>query len=156
MTTQIRSLWMCVLAVFLLVSGCSSGDTDRQQAEIGTRDSVSVAPDKLTIYYFHTNYRCWTCKQFEKLTREVLEEHYADKMADGVVDLKAVNVDNEENKHFVADYRLVTKSIVLSLEENGKELEWKNLDKIWTLVRDADRFKDYVRQGVDDYLRKIG
>lgn len=156
MGKQAHSLLMCSLAGLLLVTGCSGGDKGEKQIEAKADESASVTPDKLTIYYFHTTYRCWTCNQFEKLTGEVLAENYADRLSSGVVVFKVVNVENEANRHFVNDYRLVTKSLILSLEKDGKELQWKNLDQIWILVRDPDKFKDYVRQGINDYLKKVG
>jgi hypothetical protein len=147
---------VCILAGYLLVSGCSRGEKTHKQEEASTGESVSVTADRLTVYYFHTNYRCRTCQQFEKLIKEVLGKDYADEISDGVVALELVNVDKVKNEHFVDDYRLMTKSLILSLEKGGEELEWKNLDKIWTLVRDTETFKDYVRQGIDDYLKKVG
>jgi hypothetical protein len=44
---------------------------------------------------------------------------------------------------------------VLSLRKDKTENEWKNMDKIWVLVRDTERFKDYVREGIADYLNKM-
>jgi hypothetical protein len=145
-----------VAVVFLLAAGCSAADKDARQADTKTPDSTAAPPDKLTIYYFHTNYRCWTCNQFERLTKEVLNEDYAERLSSGVVDFKAINVEEDNNKHFIQEYRLVTKSLILSLEGQAKELEWKNLDQIWALARDAEKFKSYVRKGINQYLEKIG
>ena len=64
-----------------------------------------------------------------------------------------VNTDREENAHFVTDYSLITKSLVVSDEADGKVLRWTNLDKIWTLVRgDQQAYTDYVVAGVRAYL----
>lgn len=145
-----------VAAVLLLVTGCSAADKETKQADTKAPDSASAAADKLTIYYFHTTFRCWTCNRFEKLTKEVLNEDFADKLSSSVVDFKVINIEEEQYKHFVHDYRLVTKSLILSLEDGAKELEWKNLDRIWTLARDAQKFKNYVRQSINQYLEKIG
>jgi len=53
----------------------------------------------------------------------------------------------------VKDYELYTKSVVLSETKNGKEVRWKNLDKVWTLLGDEAAFKKYVRDEVSAYLK---
>jgi hypothetical protein len=114
-----------------------------------------VSADKLTVYYFHTSYRCWTCNQFEKLTKEIIAESFAEQQKKGIVELELVNVEEEPNRHFIQDYRLVTKSIVLSLSSKGTETEWKNLDKIWELVRRTEKFKEYVSEHLQAYVDKV-
>ena len=64
-----------------------------------------------------------------------------------------VNVEVKGNEHFVKDYELYTKSVVLSETKNGKEVRWKNLDKVWTLLGDEAAFKKYVRDEVSAYLK---
>lgn len=144
------------LLSLLLVTDCNGSDSKKEPAADTVKDTVSASADKLTIYYFHTTFRCWTCNQFEKLTKEVLAESYADKVSDSIIEFKVINVENGKNKHFVDDYRLVTKSLILSLGQSGKQVQWKNLEQIWQLARDAEKFKTYVRKGIDEYLKKVG
>jgi len=35
---------------------------------------------------------------------------------------------------------------------NGKEKQWKNLQKVWELVHDEKAFKEYIRSEIKDYL----
>jgi hypothetical protein len=107
------------------------------------------------VYYFHTSYRCWTCNQFEKLTREVLAESFAEEQKEGTLEFRVINVAEEPHRHFVQDYRLVTKSIVLSLSSKGAETAWKNLDKIWRLVRNTEKFKTYVTDHIRAYADRV-
>ncbi len=58
---------------------------------------------------------------------------------------KAVNVDEKENAHFVDDFQLVTKAVVLVEYRAGTIARWENLDKIWTLVRNKENFVEYVQ-----------
>jgi len=39
----------------------------------------------------------------------------------------------------------VTRSVVLAEYSNGKVVRWRNLDKVWQLVRDKERFVDYLQ-----------
>lgn len=112
---------------------------------------ASVVPaqkDVLTIFYFHGNMRCATCNQFEKLTQEVVQNQFADQVAAGKLVLKIINIDEPGNAHFVQDFQLTTKSVVL--QKNG---QYKNIDRIWSLIRQSDDdFKIYVQNEIAGML----
>ncbi len=114
------------------------------------------APDnKVTAYYFHGAFRCPTCMTMEKYSREAIETNFKDELSSGEVEFKVVDVEKKGNEHFAKEYSLYTKSLVLSLVEGGKEVKYKNLDKIWEYVRDRQRFIAYVTQEMDKYLKEI-
>ncbi|MBK6403606.1 MAG: hypothetical protein IPF66_00370 [Holophagales bacterium] len=52
------------------------------------------------------------------------------------------------------DYRLYTKSVVVSEVKDGKEVRWKNLDQVWQLLGSPDAFQEYVEREVRSYLEK--
>ena len=104
------------------------------------------------VYYFHTSYRCANCKKFEKWSKETVDEYFKDETEKGLVAYEKTNIEEKENKHVVEDYRLVTKSIILSKIVDGEENTWKNLDKIWTLLSDEVKFKEYVRDEIKALL----
>jgi len=89
----------------------------------------------------------------EEYSREAIEENFKDEVSSGKLVFKTVNVDEKENNHFVGDYDLYTKSLVLSKVEDGKELMHKNLPRIWECVRDKDTFFAYVVDEIKDYLK---
>jgi len=70
------------------------------------------------------------------------------------LEFRAVNVDDKGNEHYASDYKLYTKSLILSLVKEGKQIKWKNLDKIWEYVGNKQRFIDYVKSGVADLLKE--
>ncbi len=73
------------------------------------------------VYYFHGTFRCGTCKRIEKLTKEAVTESFANEIRSGLVEMKVINVDEAENKHFIKDYRLFTKSVVVSDIVGGRK-----------------------------------
>jgi len=89
----------------------------------------------------------------EQYAKQAIEENFKDELADGVLVVKTVNVEKKENEHFVNDYQLYTKSLIISRVENGKEIQHKNLTKIWEYVSDKKKFFNYVTAEVGDYLR---
>ncbi|MFC1593970.1 nitrophenyl compound nitroreductase subunit ArsF family protein [Candidatus Omnitrophota bacterium] len=110
---------------------------------------------KIIAYYFHGNARCSTCHKMEQYAKEAIEENFKDELANGLFVFKVVNVEEKKNKHFVNDYQLYAKALVISYVENGKEIQHKNLTKIWEYVRDKQKFFNYVTTEVNSYLKDI-
>ena len=106
-------------------------------------------------YYFHGTMRCPTCHKLEQYSKEAIETNFKDALASGKLEFKVVNVEDKGNEHYGNDYQLYTKSLILSLVKDGKEIKWKNMDKIWEYVGNKQRFIDYVKSGVADLLKEV-
>ena len=109
---------------------------------------------KVIAYYFHTNTRCSTCIKIEAYSKEAIEKGFADELKNGTLEMRIVNYENPENRHFMKDYKLVSKSLVLVNTVNGKQTEWTNLKMVWQLTGRKDAFLNYVRKEVRGYLAK--
>ncbi len=113
----------------------------------------SAAPrDGVVAYYLHTTFRCSTCRKLEVLSREALEAGFAEELGSGRLAFRVVNVEEPGNEHFTQDFQLVTKSLVLVEYRNGAVVRWKNLPKIWQLVRDRDACLRYVQDETRAFL----
>lgn len=110
---------------------------------------------KVVAYYFHGNFRCATCKKFEAYTREALEAAFSENLKDGSLELKVINTDESENEHYINDFQLTTRSVVLTNLVNGKQQNWKNLNAIWDHVGDKQVFIAYIQKEVGLYLSEI-
>ena len=110
--------------------------------------------DKVYAYYFHGSMRCPTCYKLEQYSREAIETNFKDALASGKLEFKVVNVEDRGNEHYGKDYQLYTKSLILSLVENGKEIKWMNMDKIWEYVGNKQRFIDYIKSEVANFLKE--
>lgn len=114
-----------------------------------------TADGRVTAYYFHGTFRCPTCKKLEQYAKEAIETNFKDALASGQLAFKVVNVEDKGNEHFMTDYQLYAKSVVLSLTTDGKEIRFKNLDKIWEYVGNKDRYENYVRDEVAAFLKAV-
>lgn len=119
---------------------------------------VSSAEDKdgLIVYYFHTNARCASCLKIEKYTEESLNTFFADQLESGEISFRVINVEEKENSHFVDDYQLYTKSVVLSQVRDGSEVKYKNLEKVWQYLMDEEKFYEYIRSETQSFLDETG
>lgn len=119
---------------------------------------VFSAEDKPAIrvvaYYFHGAFRCPTCHKLEQYAKEVIEADFKDALASGNLEFKVVDVEDKENEHYVNDYQLYTKALILSLVKDGKEIRSKNLEKIWEYVGNKQKYYDYVKNEVADFLKE--
>jgi hypothetical protein len=100
---------------------------------------------KIIAYYFHGTVRCVTCRKIESLSHDVVASDFAEPLKAGQLGWQVVNVELPENQHFIRDYQLVTKSLVLVKYEDGKQVGYKNLQKIWTYISNEPTFRDYVK-----------
>jgi hypothetical protein len=115
--------------------------------------STNSEQKKVVVYYFHTTFRCQSCNMIEKFTKEAIEAGFANELKSGIVEMKIINVEEKGNEHFAKDYKLYTKSVIVSDVKDGKEITWKNLDKVWTLLRDQNKFIDYIQTEVKTSLK---
>jgi hypothetical protein len=83
-----------------------------------------------------------------------LNGDFAAEMKTGRLKWTPINIDDEVNRHYVDDYKLYAKSVVVSVARDGKETDWQNLERVWTLVRNEAAFKDYVRGAIRAQLER--
>ena len=127
-------------------------------AELSAPAQQTAAPPsgahKVIAYYFHTNTRCSTCMKIEAYSKEAIEKGFPEELKKGSLEMRIINYENPENRHFMQEYKLVSKSLVLVNLVNGKQTEWTNLKVVWQLTGHKDAFLNYVRKEVRGYLAK--
>ncbi len=120
-------------------------------------DAAKTAKGRqIIVYYFHGAFRCYTCTNMENYAKEAIETNFKDDLAAGLLEFKEVNVEDRGNEHFADDYKLYTKTLILSYLEDGKEVKFKNLDKIWEYARDKNKFMGYVALEVRNFMKENG
>ncbi|MBF0442260.1 MAG: hypothetical protein HQK54_10165 [Oligoflexales bacterium] len=106
-------------------------------------------------YYFHGEARCQSCLLIEKYSYSAITRNFDREIGEGTIDFRVINVEEPANSHFVKDYGLYTKSVVLSLVKNGKEQKWKNLKKVWEYLQDEGQFQSYIVSEVNAYKAEL-
>jgi hypothetical protein len=116
---------------------------------------VKTQSSKLIAYYFHGTFRCTTCQNIEKYSKEAIEHYFPNELKNGKLEFKALNVEEAENRHYIQDYQLFSRALVISLVKQDKEVTWKNLTDVWKHVRDKDKFFQYVKDEVEKLLKEM-
>lgn len=101
----------------------------------------------VTVYYFHGYARCSSCHKIEEYTKAAADSFASGTYA-GRVSFFPVNVEKPVESHFVKDYQLVAKAVVLQSVKEGKPGSWENLNRIWLELGDRDRFISYVKEHI--------
>ena len=146
-----KFIFILVFAVgitgFYLLSG------NAQQPFDGTvATGFGVGEPHVVAYYFHTTFRCPSCHKIEQYTEAALKDSFSSELESGRLVYEVVNVEDKGNEHFVKDYQLYTKSVVLSLVKDGKEIRFKNLERVWQLLGNKDGFYDYITEETRSFL----
>jgi hypothetical protein len=157
------------LSLLLIVTGIASlnvlamdrPETDKQaeipgieaktaHPTVGVEESEALPERRIIAYYIHGNFRCNTCQKIETQSEEAILQAFENELDSKVLEFRIVNMDKEE--HFAEDYQLVSQALVLVEMENGKQKSWKNLQKVWELVNNKDKFYAYVQQETREFL----
>ena len=151
-TARKNSYRTILLLAALVILGVALSPLAGQHASPQEDVEAGGSSTPFVAYYFHGEFRCSTCRKLEALSREAINTGFAEDLDSGKLAFKVVNVETPETEHFVQDFQLTTKSLVLVEYRDGKVMRWKNLPKIWQLVRDHDAFIRYVQDETRAFL----
>ncbi|MDP2921004.1 MAG: nitrophenyl compound nitroreductase subunit ArsF family protein [Candidatus Omnitrophota bacterium] len=141
-----KRIFLILIAVIFInqAAGCSA-----------SADTAVPKPQKtdcVKVYYFHGFFRCSNCYKIEKYSREAIDKYFAKELASGELIYEVINTDEKDNEHFLKDYKLYTKSLIISRIKGGEEIEYKNLEKVWNYLGDKEAFYNYVEEEVIKFL----
>ena len=107
---------------------------------------------QVVMTYFRNSIRCTSCKKIEALTTETTQKELAKDIASGKLLFRVIDVDEPANHHYIEEYKLTTKAVILSYRLDGKEQRWEDMEKIWDLLDQPDAFRAYLAAPVLQYL----
>ena len=116
------------------------------------QSQATVTQEKTVVYYFHGNMRCRTCNKIEAYTKEAINLGFAGELANGLLEIRLGNTDKSENEHFIKDFQLTNRSVVLVQNRGNKLEKWENLDRIWLLVRKKEVFQSYINEEIRGFM----
>lgn len=107
---------------------------------------------KVIAYYFHGRARCRSCVLIESYTKEAIYRDFENELKTGRLEWRPVNVEEADNSHFIQDYKLHTKSVIIAEVQESKQIRWKNLEKVWELLYKKHVFFNYISDEIKAYL----
>jgi len=125
---------------------------DSSENNAAVNDSIQA--NGVIAYYFFGNRRCASCRKIEAYSRAAIEQGFPDELKNGTLEFVLINTDEKKNRHYIKDYQLYTKSLIISKIQDGKETKWKNLAGVWQLLNTESGFKKYVQDEICKYLEE--
>ena len=116
-------------------------------------ESAAVPSHKIIATYYHANKRCKSCNIIGTLSELTFVTKFKKEMMSGDIEFHLVNYDEPENKHFYTDYKMTSQSLILSEVVDGAEKRWVNLEKVWPLLNNKDKFIKYVEDETREFMR---
>lgn len=145
-----------ILLVFVVASvGFLLFKESRRGSQVAAGPSapaVAASGPGVVAYYFHGRVRCASCVKIGNLAGKAIRERFPEELRKGLIAFRQVNIDEPENRHFIDDYGLSSQSLVIVEYRDGRQVRWKSLEKVWTLLDSEKEFLPYVQDGVSSYL----
>ena len=126
---------MLVFLAFFMVSGVFAGNP---------------APKKIEVYYFHFTRRCTTCNNVEKVSKEAVEQQYAEKVKAGEITFKSINLDEKEGEAIGAKLKVEGQTLLIVSGEKRVDLT----DKGFLYANNSpEKLKAEIRKAINEMLK---
>lgn len=149
------ALWQAMSEQGAVVSPKGTEHTASENSSQTTNIQIPSQGRHVVLYYFHTTFRCASCVTIEKTARQVVNEQFKKQIDDGLLQFYPVDVEKPQNRHYIEDYQLYSKSLVLVEYRDGKEVRHKNLEGIWQQTS-LDGLRDYLAREITAFLEGTG
>ena len=108
---------------------------------------------KYDILYFHATLRCAECMKIEEFTKNTLNFTFEKELKNNKFNFQSLDFLEPENEHFQTDYKFDNQTLIISKKVKGKEVKWKNIDKVWDKLRDFEEFKKYLESEISEFIK---
>ncbi len=126
---------MLFFLTFFMVSGLFAGNPSTKKVEV---------------YYFHFTRRCMTCNNLEKVSKEAVEQQYAEKVKAGEISFKSVNLDDKEGEAIGAKLKVEGQTLLIVSGDKRVDLT----DKGFMYANESPgKLKAEIKKAVDDMLK---
>lgn len=146
-----------LLLSFVLISigyAIGKNTTLRSAGRSDTLDGGVKSGQYLRVYYTHATVRCETCNNIEKMTHELLEAKFKKELADGRIEWRVFNF--QENEVLAKEFDVTTSGVIVALMNGNKVADYERLEEVWTLINDPLDFNSYLEKAILKRLSSSG
>lgn len=136
------------LAFLFLVSAGSAGNGPSTEGMAGP--SYSATGKKVEVYYFHFTRRCMTCNNVEKVSKEAVEQQFADKVKAGDITFQSINLDEKDGEALGAKLKVEGQTLLIVSGDKRVDLT----DKGFMYANNSpDKLKAEIKKAIDGMIR---
>jgi hypothetical protein len=151
---KIKLIVTIILLVFVAASlvAVFMKNSEESKVEKATETAAGNIDSKIVAYYFHGNARCKTCLTIEMYALEAIETGFPEELKANRIDFLPVNLEIAENEHFIDDFQLAARTVVLQKVIDGKPGDYVNLHRVWELVGNKEAYIEYVQEEMNKLM----
>ncbi len=116
---------------------------------------TALSPDRIIVYYFHRTIRCGPCILIENTAREVIYVDFRDYVENGKLEWRAINIDEQENEHFIEEFGLYSQELIFAEVRDGDIELWDNNEEVWQAYVDENRLFDIIRDELASWIGRL-
>jgi len=131
-------MFLIVLVCMEINISCASQNNDRN-------DQSATGQDEVSVFYFHFERRCATCKAVESVSKEAISELYND-----AVSFTAVNIDDEKGKETAEKIGVSGQSLLIIKGDVKIDL---TAEAFMNATIKPEELKKILKQNIDPLLR---
>lgn len=140
-----------LFALMAIITLSSCGNNQNAKAQEATKTNQK---EYVEVLYFHGKQRCVTCNTIEKLTKEVLDNDFAQQLKNGKVVFKVIDISTKEGEKIADKYEVTWSSLFINKWKNGKEIKSNMTDFGFSYAKNSpDVFKEGVKKKVNEQLK---
>ncbi len=116
----------------------------------GSLFAGNPVPKKIEVYYFHFTRRCMTCNNVEKVSKQAIEQQFADKFKAGEITFSSMNLEEKEGE--TAGARLKVEGQTLLIVSGDKRVDLT--EKAFLYANSSpDKLKAEIRKAIENLLK---
>jgi hypothetical protein len=119
-----------------------------------SQPAVKPQAEFVVAYYLIGPKRCDTCRKLEAWTRDAVEKNFAADLKSGKMVFSVINTDEPQNAHWVKDFDMSFKTVVISQLKDGKVVRHERFDDVWKYVKENQAVYDaYLADGITQFMK---
>jgi hypothetical protein len=133
------------MALLLLASILPAISSDT----VSGTSTMSSAPERIELLYFHRTDRCVSCNNAEQYARDTLNTYFPDEVKSGKLSIQSI--DYQKDTEMAKKYNVNVQGLKL-VEYRGGQETVKDVSEIWAYVRDKNAYMSYLRDALNKEL----
>ncbi len=78
--------------------------------------------ESIKVYYFHTDYRCATCKAVEEEAYNAIEENYPDQLKNEEIEFFVLNIEEDEGEKIAEELKVNSQSLIITKGDKKEDI----------------------------------
>ena len=155
--TILLLVFVAASLVALFIKGSGESDMGRADELAGVKKAGSLkaaasGDTRIIVYYFHGNARCKTCLTIEMYALEAIETGFPEALKANQIEFLPVNLEMAKNEHFIDDFQLAARTVVLERIVGDERKDYLNLHRVWELVGDKETYIAYFQEETGKFI----